>query len=211
MAQDDISATGTWRPWQPDEVMERLAGVGAHWCVVGGWAIDLWHGKETRPHADLEIAILRSDFPLFRAALKRFSFFIAANGTISLLAPGLLPEPQHHQLWVLDETAMSWRMGIFLEPGDVSTWVYRRNEQIRCPRSAMIATTSKGIPYLKPEGVLLYKAKVTREKDESDFQTCAPLMEIGARAWLRNALSDLHPSHRWIEELRCDWQLDPSR
>ena len=31
------------------------------WFFAGGWAIDLFLGKETRKHSDIEIAILRND------------------------------------------------------------------------------------------------------------------------------------------------------
>jgi hypothetical protein len=51
-----------WSPWSPEQAAEQLAGVSAPWCVIGGWAIDLFLGEQTRPHEDLEIAIARSDF-----------------------------------------------------------------------------------------------------------------------------------------------------
>src|SRR6266568_4406552 len=92
----------------------------------------------------------------------------------------------------------SWRMDIFVEPGDRDTWVFRRDEMIRCPRSRMIAITTQGVPYLRPEGVLLYKAKARRVKDEADFSACTPLMEPAARAWLRDSLARVHPRHPWI-------------
>lgn len=51
-----------WRPWTPEQTSSHLAGVGVPWCVVGGWAIDLWLGVQTRPHEDTEIAVSREDF-----------------------------------------------------------------------------------------------------------------------------------------------------
>jgi hypothetical protein len=201
--RDDAPGIGAWIPWHPDEVMRQLAGVPASWCVAGGWALDLWLGKQTRLHHDLEIAVLRPDFVTFRARLSRFgSFFVAADDRVFLLPSEASPAAQHHQVWLLEESAKIWRLGIFLEPGDNDTWVFRRDETVRCPRSQMIATTTNGVPYLRPEGVLLYKAKATRRKDEDDFKACAPLIGFAARTWLKNTLFRLYPSHRWLDELR---------
>jgi hypothetical protein len=94
--------------------MERLAGIGVPWCVAGGWALDLWHGKETRPHDDLEIAILRPDFAVFRAQLSGFRCCVADSGKVSGLPTDAAPGSDKHQIWVLDEPAKAWRMDIFL-------------------------------------------------------------------------------------------------
>jgi Aminoglycoside-2''-adenylyltransferase len=37
----------------------------APWCIVGGWAIDLWLEEHTRPHEDIEISVLREDLGQF--------------------------------------------------------------------------------------------------------------------------------------------------
>ncbi len=199
---DGLPGTDAWKPWRPDEVMETLAGIGAPWCVAGGWALDLWHGKQTRPHDDLEIAILRPDFAVFRARLSGFRCCIADGGKVSALPTRSAPASDKHQIWVLDEAAKAWRMDMFLEPGSDEMWVFRRDQAIRRPRSQMIATTAGGVPYLRPEAVLLYKAKAVRPKDEQDFSLCLPLMEAAARTWLRDSLARVHPSHPWIGHLR---------
>ena len=202
-----IPGLDAWDAWRPDEATSRLAGVTAPWCVAGGWALDLWQGRQTRPHDDMEIAILREDFPIFRAHLHGFGFFIVGSGEVSPLPSGADLDPGKHQVWILEEPARTWRMDIFLEPGDLDTWVFRRDETIRCVRSRMAGTTAEGVPYLKPEGVLLYKAKAARAKDERDFSVCVPLMEPASRAWLGDNLARVHPGHSWIgrlEDVRRD-------
>jgi hypothetical protein len=83
--------------------------------VAGGWALDLWHGKETRPHDDeLEIATLRSDFAVFRAQLSGFRCCVADSGKVSGLPTDAAPGSDKHQTWVLDEPVKAWRMDIFL-------------------------------------------------------------------------------------------------
>jgi hypothetical protein len=79
--------------------------------------------------------------------------------------------------------------------------VCRRDETIRRPRTEMTGISANGVPYLKPEGVLLYKAKALRPKDEADFDACAPIMGDAARRWLKQALQRVHPGHRWLAAL----------
>jgi hypothetical protein len=198
---DDPPGVDAWRPWSPDQAAKTLADIGAPWYVAGGWALDLWRGRQTRPHDDLEVAIVRSQFEIFRSCLQGFDLFAVGSGEVTALPATADPPPDKHQVWLLDRPTCVWRMDIFLEPGDVETWVYRREETIRRPRSEMTGVTAGGVPYLKPEGVLLYKAKAVRAKDEADFAACAPLLGEEARRWLRQALQRAHPGHRWLAAL----------
>lgn len=77
-----------WRPWTPSELAERLAGVSAPWCVVGGWALDLWRGRRTRRHDDIEFTILAGDLPVFRYALDGLALYTAHDGVVAPLPPG---------------------------------------------------------------------------------------------------------------------------
>jgi hypothetical protein len=61
--------------------------------------------------------------------------------------------------------------------------------------------TRDGVPFLRPEGVLLYKAKLQRPKDEQDFASVLPKLDPSARNWLRDALRIAHPDHAWIAAL----------
>ena len=189
-----------WRAWRPEQAAQHLTGLGVDWCVVGGWSIDLWLGRETRAHDDLEIAILRDDLAAIRAHLREFDLHSIGDGEVRRLEPGEIPPADKHQNWVLDPAANEWRMDIMMEPGDAHTWVFRRDESIRAPRSKMIGTRN-GVRFLKPEGALLYKAKAAREKDQRDFAACLPALDDAARAWLANALTRAHPNHPWIETL----------
>lgn len=107
-----------WRAWTPQEAAARLAGLNRPWWVAGGWAIDLWLGEQTRPHGDLEIAIVGSDFEAIRAHLRPLPLFSVGDGEVRRLPDGAAPPPDKHQSWVLDDAAAAWRMDIFVEPGD---------------------------------------------------------------------------------------------
>ncbi len=189
-----------WRAWRPEQAAAHLAGVNIDWCVVGGWAIDLWLGRETRPHDDLEIAILRDDFVAIRDHLRDFHLHSVGDGEVRGLAFDALPASDKHQNWVLDPVANEWRMDIMMESGDAQTWVFRRDTSIWAPRDRMIGMRD-GVQYLKPEGALLYKAKAARPKDEADFAACLPNLDAAARSWLRESLATVHPGHAWIAAL----------
>lgn len=102
---------------------------------------------------------------------------------------------------MLDVEAQVWRLDVMFVLGDVDTWRFRRDRSISAPRSSMIGRDGRGVPYLAPQGILLYKAKAARGKDEADLETCLPRMSSDARAWLRQALEHAHPGHAWIVRL----------
>ena len=187
-----------WQPWTPQEAAALLAGVGVPWYVVGGWAIDLYLGFESREHEDLEISILREDFPVIRSRLADFRFHVAGDGEVRELGLDALPPPDKYQNWVLDVDANKWRVDIMLSPGDRDTWICRRDASITVPRREIIGSRD-GIDYLKPEAVLMFKAKYKREKDMADLQACLPRLAPSARRWLRQVLDRIHPGHEWLE------------
>jgi hypothetical protein len=191
-----------WEPWTPEQVARALGGIDVPWCVVGGFAIDLFLGRETRHHEDIEIAIPRPFFGPLRQLLERsFALHIVGDGEVRRLAPDTAYPAERHQCWVLDEAAGKWRLDVMLEPGDALKWVCRRDPHINAPRAWMTATSAGGIPYLVPEAVLLFKAKAARAKDEADLSACLPELTDASRDWLRNALERVHPNHAWLERL----------
>jgi hypothetical protein len=169
---------------------------------VGGWSIDLLLGRMTRPHHDLEIATIRQDVAVIRGQLAGLVFHTVGEGTVRRLADDEPGPSDRYQHWALDEEAGAWRVDVMVEPGDSELWVFRRDERIAAPRENMVATTSGGIPYLKPHGSLLYKAKYHSPKDEADFTAVVELMDTADRRWLRAGLELVHPGHPWLDRLR---------
>ena len=54
----------------PLQVAQAMAGFRRPWFIAGGWAIDLFLGRVTREHADIEIAVLRTDQQFLRQHLR---------------------------------------------------------------------------------------------------------------------------------------------
>jgi hypothetical protein len=153
-----------WQPWTPEELAQRLKHISRPWCVVGGWALDLWLGRQTRAHSDLEFTVLRDDFFCFRQALGDLDFYAVKDGTFEFLPVDSLPANDVFQIWGYDKVALAWRVDVMIEPGNPDAWVYKRAPAICFPRSEMVFRSPSGIAYLRPAATLLFKAKNTRKK-----------------------------------------------
>ncbi|OWV83570.1 amino acid transporter [Rhizobium sp. R72] len=193
---------GAWSAWHPAELASRLSGISRPWCIVGGWALDLWHGRQTREHEDLEFTVLRQDFGVFRDALKGMEFHTAGDGVVEHLPVNQEPPATISQIWCLDVEVRRWRVDMMIEPGTRETWIYRRDPAISRPRVEMVGTTAEGFPYLKPAIVLLFKAKYQRAKDEIDFERALPKLPASERLWLKTSLAASHPGHEWLKRLQ---------
>lgn len=190
-----------WRPWSPAETADRLADVATPWAVTAGWALELFAGESWRQHEDIEVAVAATSFGEVHAALRGLELWVPIGG--GLLRPFDLDRPERSgQTWVLDPAVDGWRLDVFREPSEGGTWICKRDTAIRMPYSELVERTAEGIPFVRPEVVLLFKAKQTRAKDEEDFEAVLPRLERGRRDWLRTTLERVHPRHRWQHSLR---------
>ena len=178
-----------------------MADFAAPWCVAGGWAIDLFLGHVTRPHADLELAVFRQDQFLLHRHLQSWTFKKVAEGQRKIWRSDeqlVLPVHELHARSVEDP---SHTIEFLLNEGDDYNWIFRRNLAISLPLNRAICRTKKDVPILSPEIVLLFKAKSPRMKDESDFEFAFAEIEKPRQQWLRSALHACHPNHPWLESL----------
>ncbi|MFD7455018.1 nucleotidyltransferase domain-containing protein [Kitasatospora sp. NPDC059827] len=186
--------------WRPEQAAERLDGLGASWCVAAGWALDLFLGRQTRPHGDLEIALPAAAFPELRARFPEFVFDAAGHGRVWPAADAAALAATH-QTWVREPSSGRFLLDVFREPHRGDTWICRRDERLRLPYDAVVERTADGIPYLAPELVLLFKAKMMRPKDRADFDAVLPSLDRRRREALRGWLALVHPGHPWAESL----------
>ena len=201
---DDPSALepslDTWSAWTPAEVAERLRGIELPWYVAAGWAIDLFLGRNTREHEDLEIAVPQARFEELLPRFTDGEFFVVGEcGAVPYASAGPLRDANHQTWWRDDEGW--WRVDVFREPSAAGMWVSRRDDRLTLPYESLILRTAEGIPYACPEVVLLFKAKAARPKDEMDLEAVLPHLSQQRLRWLRDALQLVHPGHRWLSRM----------
>ena len=194
-----------WKPLSPSEVKELMKGLSVPWWIAGGWAIDLFVGRQTRPHGDCDIVILRKDQIAVQRHLHGWELYAADTpGGLRPWSADEFLRQGIHDIWCRRGCKEPWAFQLMLAEDLRDEWVFRRNPQIRGQISKLGTTDERGIPYLVPEIQLFYKARpIPSEKDEADFAIVTSLLGDSAIAWLLTALTQLYPDgHRWIEKLR---------
>jgi Aminoglycoside-2''-adenylyltransferase len=173
------------------------------WYVAAGWAIDLFLDGQHREHEDLEIAVPNARFDEIVDAIGGLEIcIITGPNEATPLAEARDQLPETHQSWVREPETGLWRFDVFREPSDGDTWLCRRDESIRLPYDDVIEWTDDGIPYGRPEIVLLFKAKhAQRDRDQADFEAVMPRLKPERRRWLAETLALVHPGHTWLAVL----------
>jgi Aminoglycoside-2''-adenylyltransferase len=185
----------------PSDAGRLFAGLcEGPWWIAGGWAIDLWLGRQTRPHVDLDVAVLRSEQHRVQDHLQRLGWDLhvaVAPGVLAPWAAGQPLGPGTHAVWCRPDPSSGWAFELLFNDDDGDDWLFRRDHRIRRPLRQLGSTTPSGIPYLRPEVVLLYKAKQRRPSDQADLRVALPHLPPADREWLANAIEVVHPDHPW--------------
>jgi hypothetical protein len=186
---------------EPLQVASLFSHFTAPWLIAGGWAIDLYLGRVTRPHKDIEIAILRRDQRELRAYLAGWEF--------AKVVPKLRVEPwvegewlalPVHELHARRPAGDPSELEILLNEASGEEWRFRRNLVITRPLER-IGMRAAGIPFLCPEVVLLYKAQNPQPHDQADWRNVQGVLEPERHEWLRQALAICYPDHPWLAEM----------
>lgn len=198
----DYAHLWAWEPLTPADIAEMLHTFQAPWWICGGWAVDLFVGRGTRRHDDLDVAVLRRDQAALHTYLTGWDLRYATEHHTLEPWDGAELGPPVHGIWARRAACPStpWTCEFLLNESSGDEWIFRRGDRVRRPLAA-IGDTRDGIPYLRPEVVLLYKAADRTPKNEVDFAVTARLMPKLAAAWLREALCACHPEHPWIQDL----------
>jgi hypothetical protein len=162
--------------------------------------MDLFRGRQSRPHGDLEIAGPSAGFTEIRERFSEYVFDVVGSGRVWASADAEVLAATH-QTWLRDPVSGQFLFDVFREPHDGGTWICRRDESLRLPYDAIIERTAEGIPYPVPELVLLFKAKAARPKDQGDFDGSLARLSQARRDVLTGWLTRVHPGHPWLEKL----------
>jgi hypothetical protein len=191
-------------PPTPQRIAQLLRRYPGWWAIAGGWAIDLHLGRQTREHADIEVAVLRREQELLWEYLIGWRPQVAdaqhPDGRRPWLAHERLELPLH-ELHCDPPPADVAAVELLLNEADGADWVYRRNTRVRLPLAEAVLHSADGIPYLAPQVVLLYKTKQPRPQDELDLAAALPMLDATQRAWLHDAVALVHPDSQWEMQL----------
>ncbi|MDR6123574.1 hypothetical protein QFZ87_003171 [Bacillus sp. SLBN-46] len=184
---------------QCESITSLMAGFNKTWGIAGGWAIDLFIGKETRDHKDIEIAVFRKNQQYLKDYLKEWEFKKVIKGEFHIWENEFLDLPVH-EIHASNKLTGD-KIEVLLNETKDNDWKFRRDLRISYPLTSVWTYSETGIPYLNPEIVLLYKVKNTREKDHQDFMIIKEYLDIEKKQWLRYAIELHEPEHKWLHYL----------
>jgi hypothetical protein len=175
-----------------------MSGFPGPWGIAGGWAIDLFLGRESRPHADIDVALLRGH-------QQHLGSRLPVGGAEKVVEQRLSPWSVEEQLHApVHEIHATWPDGYHLElllnehDREMQQWIFRRDARIRQPLEVAFPRGG-ALPYLAPEIVLLYKSKAPAAKDDADLISALPHLSMQQREWLRQALATTASEHPWAD------------
>lgn len=184
---------------QCQRITTLMSGFNKTWFIAGGWAIDLFIGRETRQHQDIEIALFRKDQLNLKEYLKDWDFKKVIKGRLNTWGNEFLELPIH-EIHALNKSNGD-KVEVLLNETRDYDWKFRRDLTISYPLKSVWGYSDTGIPYLNPEIVLLYKVKNTREKDHQDFMTILKYLDVERKNWLQYAIQLHEPEHKWLHYL----------
>ncbi len=187
----------------PQQVVTLMAGFEKPWGICGGWAIDLYLGKVTREHHDIEIAVFRKDQIAVQTHLRDWYLtkVVSLAGQRDQWKEDEQLQPPIHEIHAQRPDTVLHHLEILLNESAGDHWQFRRDARVTRPLSMIWGYSDDGIPYMNPEIVLLYKAKKPTPNDEADFTHVCTVLASEPRCWLKHALTTCYPGHRWCDVL----------
>lgn len=193
-----------WMPLSVAEIYSLFSKVGIQWGIAGGWALDLHLRKQTREHSDIDVVITREEHLTAYDYLNQdWMLYKAEKGKLSLWEDREFLYTTM-DIWVSKSSDTPFVFQMMLVDTEGDSWVYGRNKSIKRPFDDLFLKSDEGIPYIRPEIQLLYKAgsSQVRDKDYRDFRTILPSLLPQEKEWLKTSLSLQFPEgHDWIKFL----------
>lgn len=196
------------------------------WCICGGFAIDLFHGAETRKHIDVDVCAFwenRNDIIMFMKNKGWTVYEPCGNDKIHLISDINDQKILKNNIFCVKTGNTSFHVtdlgdDMFnctidrVEPNDLDfleflfnrrdndNFIYGRNPDIKRGLSKAIFR-SGNIPYLSPEITLLYKSTNTDNADyQHDFDITFNKMDAESKMWLIDSLKVCFPQgHKWLQ------------
>ncbi|MCL2446146.1 MAG: hypothetical protein FWD06_05215 [Oscillospiraceae bacterium] len=195
------------------------------YAICGGHAIDLFVGKKTRPHKDLDLVVYWEDRDRLVAHMLADGWDVYEPcGTGYLHKINAVDDQLRIKMniWCVqssnphytftehekdmyavafddaEQTELDFIEFLFNTRQD-GAFLFARNHDIKRSLNKAILHAN-GVPYLAPELVLLYKSQpADHTENQLDFECAAVKLNAEQRAWLQHALAVLFPDgHKWL-------------
>lgn len=185
-----------------EKVASLLRDLPCEWYVCGGWAVDLFLGRATRAHKDVDVSVARRNQLEVRDYMNARGWRLekAHDGRLIPWEEGEFLSPPLHTVWCRSDAHEPDFVEFQLDEIDDERFAFRRDASVTLTRARMSFETPSGVPVLAPELVLLYKSSATEEYAD-DFRNSVGALGAQARAWLKDALLKVYVRHAWVEEL----------
>ena len=210
----------------PEELNKFLASSHFQWAVCGGFALDLFLGRNIRPHGDIDICVLEPDREsaknhVLNKGWRVYEF--RGQGKVRPLTHGMPSDPGRNLMCVGDgcdivkfypceDEGMLYHQFFhtgmkefyYLEflfngiDGDDLVLDQRNGLRRELPKAFLMRN---GIRCLAPEIVLLYKASDSENPAyQLDFRETYPHLDREQRAWFLQGMKCLYPDgHPWVK------------
>lgn len=195
------------------------------WAVCGGWALDLFLGRNVRRHSDIDISVFEADREkivgfMLRQGWQVYQFL--GQGKLRRIVEPAQSEPGRNLMCLREGCSLVkfypceeknvflhefFHTGIerldYLEflfgQTDGADYIFRQDIRLPVERAIL---QREGCAFLAPELALLYKAdNADRPEYRIDFEQTLPAMDARQREWLRKGLEKMYPQgHAWLAE-----------
>jgi GrpB-like predicted nucleotidyltransferase (UPF0157 family) len=193
------------RGFAPLEIaVKELEFLCCPWYISSGWSVDLFLGRVTRVHHDIDIVIARDDQLIVQKYMvdKGWRWVTPHDNELK-------PWPEAMKLEIPRRQAHCHKEGRMFDflIGEIDHGIWRFSRDLSIVRAVdrIMLRSDAGLPFMGPETVLLYKSKHAssgvRSKDTADYLAVREMLSEEQRSWLRWALIATYTTHPWIEAL----------
>jgi len=205
---------------------QLMRGIGVDYAICGGFAIELFLGREIRSHGDIDVSLYwneRDKTVLYMLQAGWQIYEMCGGGMAHRITSVYDQRREKRNLFCMKEGCALVKLSALREINMFAVdfdhsgqkkldfieflfndkteagFSYARNPQITRPLAQAIQSR-EGVPYLAPELVLLYKSTdIAREGYRQDFDEARGHMTREQLDWLQNALRVMNPlGHPWM-------------
>ena len=203
-----------------------LQNIKIRWAFCGGYALDLFLNRETRKHSDIDICVFENDRELILDYMLSHDWNVyqfLGSGKVRPIKMKTESDPGRNLMCIKEgcrlvkfnlckETGLLqhefYHIGMdrldYLEflfncvHGD--HFIFNLDLEREMEKAILY---NKGLPYLAPELVLLYKSsRADNPEYQFDYHITAPHLNHEQLLWFHNGLEKLYPKgHPWYKNL----------